>query len=129
MPMLRSLVRYWPAQRHTWEYICRCSWRTNPSSRIPSTVLAARARAAQRRPAAMLACSTRFRSALVATNVGIRPAVSSAVNGVAPTMALEAQGLDGEQTAMLLADRVAELVNARGLWRTCSSRGTRGTNA
>jgi len=37
---------------------------------------------------------------------------------VATTMALEAQGLDGEQTAMLLADRVAELVNARGLWRT-----------
>src|SRR5674476_229027 len=30
---------------------------------------------------------------------------------VATTMALEAQGLDGEQTAMLLADRVAELVN------------------
>src|SRR5674476_499394 len=47
-----------------------------------------------------------------------KPEASEQVGPVATTMALEAQGLDGEQTAMLLADRVAELVNARGLWRT-----------
>jgi predicted DNA-binding mobile mystery protein A len=37
---------------------------------------------------------------------------------VATTMALEAQGLDDDETAMLLADRVTELIHHRGLWRT-----------
>ena len=35
---------------------------------------------------------------------------------VATTMALEAQGLDRGDTATLLAGRMAELINDRGLW-------------
>ena len=32
------------------------------------------------------------------------------------TMAREAQGLDGDRSAMLLGDRIAQLVDHRGLW-------------
>lgn len=37
---------------------------------------------------------------------------------VATTMALEDQAVDAPATARLLADRVAELVDSRALWRT-----------
>jgi predicted DNA-binding mobile mystery protein A len=37
---------------------------------------------------------------------------------VAATMALEDQSLDADATQSLVEDRIAELINSRGLWRT-----------
>lgn len=41
---------------------------------------------------------------------------------VATTMALEDQSLDAQAAQSLVEDRIAELINSRGLWRTEQSR-------